>query len=405
MTLNTHTHVCIIGAGPAGLLLALRLQQEGIRTVVLEKHSRADIEGTIRAGVLEQGTTEMAHALGIGGRMDQEGSQQHAIELRFDDEYHQINVYALTGRMLTCYPQHELIKDAVCAYLERGGTILFNVATIELSQLHSSQTTIRFQHHQRQMVLQSDFVAGCDGGHGITKTYIPKYRQNIFTRSYPFSWLGILIECSRPSQHLIYASHTNGFSLVSTRTPSIQRMYLQCDVRDTMATWPDERIKEELHVRLTRRNFQLHVGPIIQKGMVPIRSYVNETMHWGRLFLAGDAAHIVPPTGAKGLNLAAADVSHLSRALIQYYALHQEDLLETYAATCLERIWRVEYFSWWMTSMLHRYPESDAFQQRMQHAQMRNIVRSHSTRTHFADEYVGAPFTPDPPSVLDIAVQ
>ncbi|TMD78984.1 MAG: 4-hydroxybenzoate 3-monooxygenase [Chloroflexi bacterium] len=388
------TRVGIIGAGPAGLMLSLLLSMEGIDSLVLESRSREEIESTIRAGVLEQGTVDLMTDIGLDERMQQEGAVHHGIELRFDGEAHRINLYELTnGRAITIYPQHEVIKDFVAARLKQGGDILFNVTDVQLSDVASSQPHIHFVHEQEQMELQCDFIAGCDGFHGVSRSSIPAEKQSVFTRSYPFGWLGILMQAPPSTHELIYTYHERGFALVSTRSPELQRMYIQCDPQDDIANWSDTMILEELQARLaTTDNWKLLVGPIIQKSILAMRSFVIEPMQYGRLFLAGDAAHIVPPTGAKGLNLAIADVRHLARAITLFYQQNQTHLLEAYSTTCLRRVWRTEHFSWWMTSMLHRFPDDDTFQQRMQRAQLDYTVSSRAAATSLAENYAGLPF-------------
>ena len=392
--MDMRTRVGIIGAGPAGLMLSLLLSMEGIDSLVLESRSREEIESTIRAGVLEQGTVDLMTDMGLDERMQQEGAVHHGIELRFDGEAHRINLYELTnGRAITIYPQHEVIKDFVAARLKQGGDILFNVTDVQLSDVASSQPHIHFVHEQEQMELQCDFIAGCDGFHGVSRSSIPAEKQNVFTRSYPFGWLGILMQAPPSTHELIYTYHERGFALVSTRSPELQRMYIQCDPQDDIANWSDTMILEELQARLaTTDNWKLLVGPIIQKSILAMRSFVIEPMQYGRLFLAGDAAHIVPPTGAKGLNLAIADVRHLARAITLFYQQNQTHLLEAYSTTCLRRVWRTEHFSWWMTSMLHRFPDDDTFQQRMQRAQLDYTVSSRAAATSLAENYAGLPF-------------
>lgn len=392
--MDRHTHVGIIGAGPAGLLLSLLLAQEGIDSLVLESRSREEIEATIRAGVLEQGTVDLLMEIGAGERMRREGAVHHGIELRFDGEAHRIPLSELTnGRAITLYPQHEVLKDLIAARLDQGGSILFNVTDVQVFDVATSQPRIRFVHEQEQIELQCDFIAGCDGFHGVSRSSIPDAIQKVFTRSYPFGWLGILMQAPPSTEELIYTYSERGFALVSTRSPELQRLYLQCDPLDDIANWSDEMILEELQMRLaTRNNWQLLVGPIVQKSILAMRSFVIEPMQYGRLFLAGDAAHIVPPTGAKGLNLAVADVRHLAHALALFYAYKRTDLLEAYTTTCLRRVWRAEHFSWWMTSMLHRFPEDDAFQQRMQRAQLEYTIRSRAASTSLAENYAGLPF-------------
>src|SRR5258707_2385369 len=387
-------HVGIIGAGPAGLLLSHLLASEGIDSVVLESRSRAEVEATIRAGVLEHGTVDLLRDMGLGERMQREGAVHHGIELRFDGEGHRIPLTELTnGRSIMIYPQHEVLKDLIAARLEQGGRILFNASDVRLADVASSQPGIHFVHEEQQVELQCDFIAGCDGFHGVSRAAIPAAVQTVPSRAYPFCWLGILMQAPPSAEELIYAYSERGFALVSTRSPELQRMYIQCDPQDEIANWSDEMILEELQARLaTTDHWQLRVGPIIQKSILAMRSFVIEPMQYGRLFLAGDAAHIVPPTGAKGLNLAVADVRHLARALALFYAHKGTDLLEAYTPTCLRRVWRAEHFSWWMTSMLHRFPEDDAFGQRMQRSQLDYTVRSLAAAASLAENYVGLPF-------------
>ncbi len=387
-------HVGIIGAGPAGLLLSHLLASEGIDSVVLESRSRAEVEATIRAGVLEHGTVDLLRDMGLGERMQREGAVHHGIELRFDGEGHRIPLTELTnGRSIMIYPQHEVLKDLIAARLEQGGRILFNASDVRLADVASSQPGIHFVHEEQQVELQCDFIAGCDGFHGVSRAAIPAAVQTVSSRTYPFGWLGILMQAPPSAEELIYAYSERGFALVSTRSPELQRMYLQCDPQDEIANWSDEMILEELQARLaTTDHWQLRVGPIIQKSILAMRSFVIEPMQYGRLFLAGDAAHIVPPTGAKGLNLAVADVRHLARALALFYSNQQTELLEVYTQTCLRRVWRAEHFSWWMTSMLHRFPDDDAFGQRMQRSQLDYTVRSPVAAASLAENYVGLPF-------------
>jgi len=392
--MNMRTHVGIIGAGPAGLMLSLLLSGEGIDSIVLESRSKEEIESTIRAGVLEQGTVDLMTEMGLDERMKREGSVHHGIEIRFDGEGHRIPLSELTNeRAITVYPQHEVLKDLIAARLNQGGPLLFNVNDVQLSDVSSDQPRIRFVHENEQSELQCDFIAGCDGFHGVARLCIPEAKQQVFTRSYPFGWLGILMEAPPSAKELIYTYSERGFALVSTRSPELQRLYIQCDPNDDIANWSDAMILEELQLRLaTRDNWKLLVGPVTQKSILAMRSFVIEPMQYGRLFLAGDAAHIVPPTGAKGLNLAIADVRHLARALTLFYKQNQTHLLEAYSTTCLRRVWRAEHFSWWMTSMLHRFPDDDTFQQRMQRAQLDYTVRSRVAATSLAENYVGLPF-------------
>ena len=392
--MNLRTRVGIIGAGPAGLMLSLLLAREGIDSLVLENRSREAIEATIRAGVLEQGTVDLLTDMGLAERMQREGSVHHGIELRFDGEAHRIPLSELAGgRAITLYPQHEVLKDLIAARLNQGRHILFDITGVQVFDVSSSRPGIRFFQGNEQMELQCDFIAGCDGFQGVARSSIPEARQRVFSRSYPFGWLGILMQAPPSAQELIYAWSERGFALVSTRSPELQRLYIQCDPQDDIANWSDAMILEELQARLaTTDNWQLRVGPIIQKSILAMRSFVIEPMQYGRLFLAGDAAHIVPPTGAKGLNLAVADVRHLAHALTQFYSQKRTDLLEAYSTTCLRRVWRAEHFSWWMTSMLHRFPDDDAFGQRMQRAQLEYTVSSRAAASSLAENYVGLPF-------------
>ncbi len=387
------TQVGIIGAGPAGLLLSHLLHLEGIDSVVIESRSRAEIEATIRAGVLEQGTVDLLAETGVGERMKREGFVHHGIYLRFGGRSHRVDFPSLTGgRSIMVYAQHEVIKDLVAARLAAGGTILFDVKDAAVYDLDTSAPKIRFHHQGRLEELECDFVAGCDGFHGITRPSIPSRMRREFTRIYPFGWFGILVEAPPSTDELIYAHHERGFALVSTRSPQIQRLYLQCDPDDDVKNWPDRRIWEELHARLeTVESWKLAEGRIFQKGIIAMRSFVAEPMRYGRLFLAGDAAHIVPPTGAKGLNLAAADVRVLAKALGSYFTTGDERALKAYSETALRRVWRAEYFSWWMTSLLHRFHDESAFHHRLQLAELEYVVTSRAKAQTLAENYVGMP--------------
>jgi len=392
------TQVGIIGAGPAGLLLSHLLHLKGIDSVVLETRSRQEIEATVRAGVLEQGTVDLLTATGVGERLRREGAVHHGIELRFGGQGHRIDLHALTGgRAITVYAQHEVIKDLVKARLEAGGQVLFEVKDASVYDMDSAQPKIRFHREGRLEELECDFIAGCDGFHGICRRAFPSRALHLYERTYPFGWLGVLVEAPPSSEELIYALHERGFALVSTRSPQLQRMYLQCSPDDEVANWPDARIWEQLRTRLsTRDGWQPIEGPIVQKGVVAMRSFVAEPMRYGRLFLAGDAAHIVPPTGAKGLNLAVADVLVLARALARFYADRDEAPLDAYSATCLKRVWLAERFSWWMTSMLHRFHGETPFHHKVQLAELEYVVQSKAAATSLAENYVGLP--------LDIAL-
>jgi p-hydroxybenzoate 3-monooxygenase len=388
------TQLGIVGAGPAGLLLSHLLHLEGIESVVIESRSRAEIEATLRAGVLEQGTVDLLAESGIGERMRREGSVHHGIKLRFGGRTHRIDLSGLTGgRAITVYAQHEVIKDLVAARLAAGGRILFEARDAALYDLDSDAPKVRLHHEGALLELRCDFIAGCDGFHGVSRPSIPSRARREFTRVYPFGWLGILVEAPASTEELIYAHHERGFALVSTRSPQIQRLYLQCDPEEDSASWPDARIWEELHARLATRNegWKLAEGRIFQKGIVAMRSFVVEPMRYGRLLLAGDAAHIVPPTGAKGLNLAVADVKVLALALAAFYKKNDSELLAQYSRTALRRVWRAEHFSWWMTSLLHRFPEETPFQHRLQLAELDYVVGARAQAPTRAADKGGRP--------------
>ena len=386
------TQVGIVGAGPAGLLLSHLLHLEGIESVVIESRSREEIEATIRAGVLEHGTVELLKETGVGERMQREGFVHEGVYLRFAGATHRIDFKSLTGRSIMVYAQHEVIKDLVAARLAAGGRILFEVKDAAVYDLDTAEPKIRFHDGGKVEELHCDFIAGCDGFHGITRPSIPSRMRREFTRVYPFGWFGILVEAPPSTDELIYAMHERGFALVSTRSPQIQRLYLQCDPNDELRNWPDSRIWDELHARLeTGEGWKLAEGRIFQKGIIAMRSFVVEPMRYGRLFLAGDAAHIVPPTGAKGLNLAAADVRVLSKALASYYKTGGEEPLKSYSATALRRVWRAEHFSWWMTSMLHRFHDETPFHYRLQLAELDYVVTSRAKAQTLAENYVGLP--------------
>jgi p-hydroxybenzoate 3-monooxygenase len=384
------TQVAIVGAGPAGLLLSHLLHREGIASVVIESRSRAEIEATIRAGVLEQGTVDLLAQSGVGERMKREGFRHEGIYLRFAGASHRIALTELTGRAITVYAQHEVIKDLVAARLAAGGEILFEVKDAALYDLDSGSPKTRFHHNGKVQEIESDFVAGCDGFHGVSRPSIPSRHRHEFARTYPFGWFGILVEAPPATDELIYAHHERGFALVSTRSPQIQRLYFQCDPQDQVKNWPDARIWEELHARLAGSDgWALAEGRIFQKSIIAMRSFVVEPLRYGRLLLAGDAAHIVPPTGAKGLNLAVNDVRVLASAFSRYFKSGNEETLNAYSSTALKRVWRAEHFSWWMTSMLHRFHDDTPFQHRIQLAELDYVVSSKAKALTLAENYVG----------------
>jgi p-hydroxybenzoate 3-monooxygenase len=389
------TQVGIIGAGPAGLLLAQLLHLQGIESMVLETRSREEIEATIRAGVLEQGTVDLLDEAGVGERMRREGLQHEGVILRFAGRSHRIPLSELTGgRSIMVYAQHEVIRDLVRARIDSGGQLLFGVKDVSLLDLDSRLPKLRFHDAQGAVrEIACDYIAGCDGFHGVSRPSIPSRLRKEFVRVYPFGWFGILVEAPPATDELIYAYHEHGFALVSTRSPQIQRLYLQCNPNNSVEDWPDARIWEELHARLAGADgWRLAEGRIFQKGVVAMRSFVVEPMQYERLFLAGDAAHIVPPTGAKGLNLAVADVRMLAQALAAFYRTGRSDLLARYSETALRRVWRAEHFSWWMTSMLHRFHDESPFHHRLQLAQLQYVTGSRAAATMLAENYVGLPF-------------
>jgi p-hydroxybenzoate 3-monooxygenase len=387
------TQVGIVGAGPAGLLLSHLLHLAGIETVVLESRSRAEVEATLRAGVLEQGTVDLLRECGLGERLLREGLVHQGIEILFDGWRHRIDLAELTGgRAITIYPQHEVIRDLVKARLDAGGHIEFEARNVGVDAFGTAQPMLRYERAGSVRDLVCDYVAGCDGFHGVCRASVPTAAKREYVRSYPYGWFGILVRAAPYSRELVYAHHDRGFSLVSTRSPTVQRLYLQCEPSDKESDWPDERIWAELDARLaTRDAWELARGEIFQKGVIAMRSFVVEPMSFGRLYLAGDAAHIVPPTGAKGLNLAVADVNLLAAAFAERYASGRTAALEAYSASALERVWAAEHFSWWMTSMLHRSSGSDAFEHRMQLAQLQRVASSTALQTALAEQYVGAP--------------
>ena len=388
------TKVGIIGAGPAGLVLAHLLQRAGIGCVVLEAQTREYIEERVRAGVLEQGTVDLLNEMGLGERMMRQGLMHYGIELRFGGRGHRIDFAELTGgKGVMIYAQHEVIKDLVAARLASGGEIVFEAKEVAVSGIDGEKPVIRFRRNGVAEELQCDFITGCDGFHGICRDSIPAGVLHRFDRTYPFGWLGILAEAPPASHELIYASHERGFALMSMRSPKISRLYIQCKPEEELQDWPDEKIWDELERRFaTDDGFRLTRGPVVQKGVTGMRSFVVEPMQFGRMFLAGDSAHIVPPTGAKGLNLAVADVRVLAAGLKEFYASGKRELLERYSEICLRRVWKVQRFSWWMTSLLHKFESDGAFDRRRQMAELDYVTSSRAAMTTLAENYVGLPF-------------
>jgi p-hydroxybenzoate 3-monooxygenase len=392
------TQVGIIGAGPAGLMLSHLLHRQGIASVVLERRSRDYVERRVRAGVLEQGSTDLLASTGVGDRMRREGLVHDGIELRFAGEQHRIDFRRLTGRGITVYGQQEVVKDLIKQRLADGGEILFETEATGIEGIEDAEDDhprIAYRRNGEPAILECDFVAGCDGSHGVAHAAFPpplagegqSGGPRLYERSYPFAWLGILAKSPPASNELIYAYHERGFALHSMRSPEISRLYLQVDANDTMDAWPERRIWDELRLRLAEP--ELQPGAIIEAGITPMRSMVTEPMQRGRLFLAGDAAHIVPATGAKGMNLALADVKVLAEALTAWYRSKSRDLLDRYSDLCLRRVWRAQQFSAWMTALLHRDPAGDPFDHKLRLAYLRYIVTSEAAASTLAENYVG----------------
>jgi p-hydroxybenzoate 3-monooxygenase len=392
------TQIGIVGAGPAGLMLSHLLHLQGIDSVVVESRSRKYTEERVRAGVLEQGTADLLTETGVGARMKREGMVHYGVELRFGGCGHRIDFKDLAnGRAIFVYPQNKVVADLFDARLAANGRIFVEAADVSVHDFGdaSAQTRpkIRFRANGQPQEVECDFIAGCDGFHGVCRPSIPAGALTVFERIYPFGWLGILAEAPPSAEELIYAYHERGFALLSMRSPEISRLYIQCAPDEDISQWPDDRIWRELHIRLATADgkWKLTEGPILQKGVTGMRSFVVEPMQYGKLFLAGDAAHIVPPTGAKGLNLAASDVLVLSRALKEFYASGRKDLIESYSKTCLRRIWKAQRFSWWMTSMLHRFDTDNGFDQRRQLAELDYVTSSRAAAQSLAENYVGLP--------------
>jgi p-hydroxybenzoate 3-monooxygenase len=383
------TQVGIVGAGPAGLTLAQLLRLEGIDSVVIEDRSREHVEARIRAGVLEQRTADLLVEAGVGARLEREGIVHHGIELQFEGERHRIAFDELTGKAIVIYGQTEVVKDLIEARLASGRPLLFEVADVAVHDLDTERPRLTFRHEGAAHELECDVIAGCDGFHGVCRPSIPAGVLTEFSREYPFGWLGILAAVPPSIDELVYSAHERGFALLSLRTPELSRYYVQCAPDEDLSLWPDERIWEELQLRVGLDGWTLAEGPVLEKGVTGMRSYVVEPMQHGRLFLAGDAAHIVPPTGAKGLNLAINDVRLLAETIVDWYRSGDGGRLERYSAECLRRVWRAEHFSWWMTSMLHRPPDEDPFGSRLRLSQLRYVTSSEAAARSLAENYVG----------------
>jgi len=383
------TQVAIVGAGPAGLTLAALLQAAGIDSVVLEDRSRDYVEARIRAGVLEQGSVELLERAGVAERLHREGIEHGGIHLQFDGERHHVPMRELTGgRRIVVYGQTEVVKDLIADRLERALPLLFEVSDVSVHDFEGGAPYVEFEHDGERQRLDCDVIAGCDGFHGVCRPAIAPVLQT-FEREYPFGWLGILADAPPSSEELVYAHHPRGFALLSLRSPTRSRLYLQCRPDEDLAEWPDERIWEELRARTELPGWTLDEGAVLEKGVTGMRSFVAEPMQHGRLYLAGDAAHIVPPTGAKGLNLALNDVGLLADALVAFFANGSSERLASYSADCLRRVWRAEHFSWWMTTMLHNTPGADDFDRRLQLSQLRYVTTSQAAALSLAENYVG----------------
>jgi p-hydroxybenzoate 3-monooxygenase len=386
------TQVAIIGAGPAGLMLAQLLHGQGLESIVIERHDRAYIERRLRAGVLEQGTVDLLHTVGVGERLAREGLVHHGFYLQFAGQRQRIALSELTGgRAITVYGQQEVVKDLIAARLAAGGPICFAADNVRVLDIDTTRPRVRFRWQAAEHELECDVIAGCDGFHGVCRPAIPAAALRVYQKAYPFAWLGILAATPPATHELIYAYHERGFALQSMRSPELSRLYVQCAPGDQIEQWPDARIWRELRSRLAMDDgWTPAEGPILEKSITTMRSFVVDPMRYGRLFLAGDAAHVVPPTGAKGMNLAIADVRVLAAALADWYRSGQTRLLDAYSATCLRRVWRIQHFSWWMTAMLHRFDDDpDGFQHQLQLSQLRYVCSSPAAATTLAENYVG----------------
>jgi len=392
--MRERTQVGIVGAGPAGLLLSHLLQLHGIDSIVVEARSRAYVENRVRAGVLEQGSVDILREAGLDTRLRREGLVHEGIQIQIGEHRHRLDLKELTGgKVITVYGQQEVVKDLIAQRLEDKGAILFEAENAAVHDFEDERARITFTRAGEQGEIACDFIAGCDGFHGICRPSIPQGSITVYDRVYPFAWLGILAKAEPASEEVIYVNHPRGFALSSMRSHEVARLYLQCRPDENLELWPDARIWEELHRRLrTAAGDTVHEGTVLEKGVTGMRSFVTEPMRHGRLFLAGDAAHIVPPTGAKGMNLAVADVRVLSEALSAFYRENRTDLLDGYSATCLQRVWRAEHFSWFMTSMLHKFPDEDGFGQKLQRSQLDYVVSSRAAAQSLAENYVGMPY-------------
>lgn len=389
---RVETQVGIVGAGPAGLMLSHLLHINGISSIVLEARSRSYCEERVRAGVLEHTSVEMLRQSGLAHRLDKEGLRHEGIEIGVDGVRHRISFAELTGKCVTVYGQQEVVKDLIAQRLADGGDIRFECGEVSLHQLDEPRPFIRIRKDGSEDEVHCDFIVGCDGFHGVSRLAIPDGVLKVYERLYPFAWLGILAEAAPSREELLYIHHERGFALYSMRSPRITRLYLQCVPDEDIRNWSDDRIWNELNIRLRCIDgWHPTEGKILQKSITGMRSFVVEPLQFGRLFLAGDAAHIVPPTGAKGMNLAFADVHYLSAALDRFYRHSDDKLIRSYSRTCLQRIWKAQRFSWWMTSLFHSFPDDSAFDRKRQLAELAYLTSSRAAATSLAENYVGLP--------------
>lgn len=392
MTIQMKTSICIVGAGPSGLLLSQMLANAGIDSIVLDRKDQAYIEGRVRAGVLEEGTVTALKEAGVSDRLEQEGLLHSGFDIGFNGRRHRIDIEALTGKLVTVYGQTEVTKDLFKKRNEEGQIFHFNVENVQPINLKSGSPSVLFEKDGEKYEVSCDFVAGCDGSRSVCRSAIPQESLRTFERVYPFGWLGILVEKPPVSHELIYANHERGFALASMRSESRSRYYIQCDVNDRIENWSDSRFWEEFSTRIGEETaVHLQTGDSFEKSIAPLRSFVCEPMRYGAMFLAGDSAHIVPPTGAKGLNLAIADIRYLSRGLIEHYKNGNDKYIDTYSETVLKRIWKIERFSWYMSNLLHQFPENSPFEKRMQEAEFDYLTNSEAACTSMAENYVGLP--------------
>jgi p-hydroxybenzoate 3-monooxygenase len=386
--------VAIIGAGPAGLLLGQLLHKAGIEALILERRSPEYVLGRVRAGVLERGTVELLERAGVAARLHEEGLLHAGIEISFNGARHRIDLAGLTGgKHVVVYGQTEVTKDLMDAREACGAQTIYEAEDVRLEGFDASSPMLHWTREGTVNSLECDFIAGCDGFHGVSRASVPAAAIQLHEKVYPFGWLGVLSDTPPVSDELIYVRHERGFALCSQRSRTRSRYYLQCPLSEQLDEWPDDRFWDELRRRLDPQAARaLVTGPSLEKSIAPLRSFVAEPLRFGRLFLAGDAGHIVPPTGAKGLNLAASDVFYLAEALVGFYKTGKTELLESYSSRALARVWKAERFSWWMTKLLHRFPEEGSFGQRMQQAELEYLVGSQAARASLAENYVGLPY-------------